>query len=75
MKATGPSILADNVYMGLGPQSLGKHIGKNVAIGADTVVTKDAPDNAVAVSSPGRMTSGNGSTGDVMNTDCGISNV
>ena len=33
----------------------GVHIGKNVVIGAGSVVTKDIPDNVVAVGNPCRI--------------------
>ena len=48
-----PVTVGDNVNFGLGVRVLGKlHIGNNVSIGANSVVTKDIPDNAVAVGLP-----------------------
>ena len=44
-------------------------IGSNVAIGANCVVTKDVPDNAVVVGIPARVVSLEGSGGYVENTD------
>lgn len=68
----GTPIIGDNVYIGPGAIVIGRiRIGNNVAIGANTVVTKDVPDNAVVVGAPGRVISLNGSTDYVMNTDYG----
>jgi serine O-acetyltransferase len=44
-------------------------IGDNVAIGANCVVTKDIPDNAVVVGIPGKVLSLDGSEGYVTRTD------
>lgn len=66
----GTPIIGDNVYIGPGAKIIGRiKIGNNVAIGANTVVTKDVPDNAVVVGIPSRVISMEGSTGYVMNTD------
>jgi serine O-acetyltransferase len=62
--------IGDNVYIGPGAKIIGGiKIGNNVAIGANCVVTKDVPDNAVVVGIPGKIISYNGSTGYVNNTD------
>ena len=54
--------LGDNVYIGPGAKLMGNIVvGNNVAIGANCVVTKDAPDNAVVVGVPGRVISLQGS--------------
>ena len=48
--------LADNVTVGAGAKVLGPiKIGNNVTIGANAVVTKDIPDNAVVVGNPGKI--------------------
>lgn len=68
----GTPTIGDNVYIGPGATIIGQiQIGNNVAIGANTVVTKDIPDNAVVVGVPSRVVSMDGSTGYVMNTDYG----
>jgi serine O-acetyltransferase len=55
-------IIGDRVYIGPGAKLFGKiKIGNNVAIGANAVVTKDLPDNAVAVGIPAKIISYEGS--------------
>ena len=47
--------LMDNVVVGSGAQILGPvTIGKNAKIGANAVITKDVPDNAVMIGIPAR---------------------
>lgn len=56
LEITKPITIGNNVYIGL--QSLilpGVHIGNNVVIGARSVVTRDIPDNSVAVGQPARV--------------------
>jgi serine O-acetyltransferase len=66
----GYPVVGDNVYIGPGAKIVGKvHIGTNVAIGANCVVTKDVPDDGVVVGIPGRLISLNGATGYINNTD------
>ena len=49
-------IIGDRVYIGPGAKLFGKiTIGNDVAIGANAVVTKDLPDNAVAVGIPAKV--------------------
>ncbi|MCQ2256825.1 MAG: serine acetyltransferase [Bacteroidaceae bacterium] len=49
-------IVGDNCYFGLDCKILGSvHIGNNVTIGANAVVTKDIPDNAVVVGVPAKI--------------------
>lgn len=49
-------VIGDRVYMGPGAKVIGKvRIGNDVAIGANAVVTKDLPDNAVAVGVPAHI--------------------
>ena len=51
-----PVVVGDNVNFGLGVKVLGKlNIGNHVSIGANSVVTKDIPNNAVAVGLPARV--------------------
>lgn len=60
----GSPIVGDNVYIGPGALLFGKvHIGNNVAIGGNSVVTKDIPDNAVIVGNPAKIISYKGSAG------------
>lgn len=48
----------DNVVIGAGAKILGGvHVGDNVRIGANTVVTKDVPSNCTVVGSPMRIIS------------------
>ncbi|MFZ0034638.1 MAG: hypothetical protein WAK60_06590 [Sedimentisphaerales bacterium] len=69
-KNEGYPIIGDNVYIGPGAKIVGKiRVGNNVAIGANCVVTKDAPDNAVVAGVPGEVISYNGSQGYVNKTD------
>ena len=49
----GRVIIGSNTYIGAGTIILPNvHIGKNVIIGAGSIVTKDIPDNCVAVGTP-----------------------
>ncbi len=58
----GCPTLGDRVYIGAGAKVLGKiTIGSDVAIGANAVVTKSAPDNAVLGGIPARIINYNGS--------------
>lgn len=60
----GCPIIGDNVYIGPGAKVIGKiKIGNNVAIGANAVVTKDVPDNAVVAGVPAIIISFEGSEG------------
>lgn len=66
----GYPTIGDNVYIGPGAKIVGNiHIGNNVAIGANCVVTNDIPDNSVVVGIPGRVVSDEGSLGYVNRTD------
>jgi serine O-acetyltransferase len=66
----GVPVIGDNVYLGpnavvSGPIS----VGSNAAVGANCVVTKDVPDNAVVAGVPGRIISNEGSQGVMLRTD------
>lgn len=51
-----PVVIGDNVHVGMGAMIMpGVTIGSNVVIGARAVVTKDIPDNSVAVGVPARV--------------------
>ena len=48
-----PPKIGNNVFIGTGAVVLGNiHVGDDVIIGANSVVTKDVPDNCYAVGSP-----------------------
>ncbi|WP_310185678.1 serine O-acetyltransferase [Bacillus sp. 3255] len=69
-KNRGVAVIGDNVYIGPGAKIVGAvKIGNNVAIGANCVVTKDVPDNAVVVGVPGKVISMEGSSGYIGNTN------
>ena len=60
----GTPIIGNNVYIGAGARIFGGiRVGNNVAIGVNTVLTKDVEDNSVVVGAPARVISKNGSEG------------
>jgi serine O-acetyltransferase len=64
----GTPTIGDNVVIAPGAKVFGNlKIGNNVAVGANCVVTKDIPDNAVVVGIPGKIISYKGSEGYVSN--------
>lgn len=66
----GKPKIGDHVYIAPGAKIFGGiKIGNNVAIGANCVVTKDIPDNAVAVGIPAKIISNKGSEGYVTRPD------
>lgn len=59
----GYPILGDNVMVSTGAKIIGKvRIGNNVIIGANAVVTKDIPDNAIVVGVPAKILNYDGAT-------------
>ena len=51
-----PVTVGDNVYFGIGVKVISPvHIGNNVTIGANAVVTKDIPDNAIVGGVPAKV--------------------
>lgn len=53
--------IGDNCYLGLGAKVFGQvTIGNNVVIGANSVVTKDIPDNCVVSGIPAKIIKRNG---------------
>ncbi len=69
-KHVGYPTIGDNVYIAPGAKIIGAiHVGDDVAIGANCVVTDDVPDHAVVVGVPGKVISLAGSEGYVCNTD------
>lgn len=56
LEISKPIVVGSNVYIGEETMILpGAHIGNNCVIGARSVVTKDIPDNSVAVGVPARV--------------------
>jgi serine O-acetyltransferase len=66
----GVPVIGDRVYLGPGAKVVGAvRVGSGVAIGANCVVTKDLPEQAVAVGVPARIISFAGSEGYISRTD------
>lgn len=64
----GRPTIGNNVYVGPGAILIGKiKIGDNVAVGANSVVTEDIPENAVVVGVPGKVISYKGAEGYLLN--------
>lgn len=56
LEITKPIVVGDNVYIGIRSLIMpGITIGSNVIIGAGSIVTRDIPDNSVAVGVPARV--------------------
>lgn len=65
----GTPIIGDEVYIAPGAKIIGAvRIGNNVAIGANAVVTKDVPDNAVVAGIPAKIISMDGANGYINRT-------
>ena len=64
----GTPVIGNHVYIAPGAKIIGNiRIGNNVAIGANSVITNDLPDNAVVAGIPARILSYDGSTGYINN--------
>lgn len=69
-KNKGYPTIGDDVYIGPGAKIIGSvKVGNRAAVGANCVVTKDVPENAVVVGIPAKVISYEGSEGYVCNTD------
>ena len=64
----GAPVIGDNVYIAPGAKIIGNVVvGNNAAIGANSVVSTDVPENSVVVGVPARVVSHNGSQGYIQN--------
>jgi maltose O-acetyltransferase len=53
---SSPIVIGDNVWLGAKVTvTQGVTIGNNVVVGANSVVTRDLPDNCVALGAPARV--------------------
>lgn len=53
---SGGAVIGSNVSFGVGSKVIGNvHIGDNVIIGANSVVTKDIPSNSIVAGSPAKV--------------------
>ena len=68
-KNPGNPIIKNNVYIGPGAKIIGGiTVGNNVAVGANCVVTRDIPEDAVVVGIPGKIITYHGATKYIVNT-------
>lgn len=71
-RSPGCPTIEDNVYLGPGSKIIGGIVlGKNAAVGANSVVTKSVPAGGVVVGIPGEVISSKGSGEYVVNTVTG----
>lgn len=69
-RSKGCPVIGDNVYIGPGAKVIGAvRVGRNVAIGANSVVTSNVLDNSVVVGIPAKVISQDGSSGYIDRTD------
>ena len=53
---SGVPVIGNNVFIAPGVRILGEiHIGNNVILGANSVVTTDIPDNCIAMGAPAKV--------------------
>lgn len=68
---TASPIFGDNVYIGPGAKIFGGiRIGNEVAIGANSVVTKNVPDGVSVAGAPAKIINTNGSKGLIIDGTC-----
>lgn len=72
----GAPVIGDNAYIAVGARLFGRiTIGNNVKIGANAVIYKDVPDNAIVTLDPGfRIVSLKGNSSNVSATPAGARN-
>lgn len=66
----GCPTIGDNVFIGPGAKIIGKiHVGDRAAVGPNSVVVQDVPDDGVVGGIPAKLLSSDGSDGYINNTD------
>jgi acetyltransferase-like isoleucine patch superfamily enzyme len=67
LQTKGDIVIEDDAWLGVGVVVLdGVRIGKGAVIGAGSVVTRDIPDNAIAVGVPASVVKMRGAIKDVL---------